>query len=135
MKNNLFKIFTALLISTYVFSTVGFSVIEHYCGGELEDVAIFSKPKSCCGGDEDISEDGCCKNKESHIAFHKDFTFKVFTKKITEQKFSEPESLFPVLNFEKLKTSFSSSYILFPLKIPPLKLIQQFIVECSVMRI
>lgn len=82
MKNNLFKIFTALLISTYVFSTVGFSVIEHYCGGELEDVAIFSKPKSCCGGDEDISEDGCCKNKESHIAFHKDFTFKVFTKKL-----------------------------------------------------
>jgi hypothetical protein len=59
-----------------VFSTIGVSVISHYCGGELEKVSLFSKPTSCCGEEEETDmEDGCCKNETTHISFQQDFTF------------------------------------------------------------
>ncbi|MCF8422943.1 MAG: hypothetical protein K9H41_01230 [Bacteroidia bacterium] len=75
MKTKLFKIVISLVAITYVFSTIGVSVISHYCGGELEEVALFSKPTSCCGEDESEMEDGCCKNEIVHVFFKEDFTF------------------------------------------------------------
>jgi hypothetical protein len=58
-----------------VFSTIGISVISHYCDGELEKVSLFSKPSSCCGEEETDMDDGCCKNETIHVAFQEDFTF------------------------------------------------------------
>ncbi len=77
MKTKLFKIVISLVAITYVFSTIGVSVISHYCGGELEEVALFSKPTSCCGEEEDVAmeDDGCCKNETTHVFFKEDFTF------------------------------------------------------------
>lgn len=76
MTHRIFKIFISLVVCIYVFSTIGISVISHYCGGELEKVSLFSKPTSCCGEDEQTDmDDGCCKNETTHIAFQEDFTF------------------------------------------------------------
>lgn len=61
-----------------MFSVVGVKIVAHYCGGELEKIALFSKPTSCCGEEEDADmaeEDGCCYNDSKHIAFNPDFTF------------------------------------------------------------
>lgn len=57
-----------------MFTTVGVCVIAHYCGGELEKVSLFSKPSSCCDG-EDTETDDCCKNDSKHVTFQSDFTF------------------------------------------------------------
>ena len=81
MKDQLHKIIFTLIVFTYVFSAVGVKIVAHYCGGELEKVALFSKPTSCCGEDEDsemADEDGCCKNDSKHVAFKSDFTFFTF---------------------------------------------------------
>lgn len=139
MKLKLFNIITALLICTYVFSTIGFSVIEHYCGGELEEVAVFSKPDSCCGGDEvgtENTEDDCCENKTSHISFQKDFVFKIDSKKsnvpVVLNLVIVP-FLFNKVVFARPTTNTVSNFITD--KAPPQKLLQQSIVDCSVIRI
>ncbi len=138
MKLKLFNIITALLICTYVFSTIGFSVIEHYCGGELEEVAVFSKPDSCCGGDEvgsENTEDDCCKNETTHIAFHKDFVFKIDSKKSNVLVL---DLVIVPFSFNKLlftKSIISSAHHFVSDKTPPPKLLQQSIVDCSVIRV
>ena len=53
-----------------MFSAVGIKIVAHYCGGELEKIALFSKPTSCCGGEEDsemAEDDGCCQNDSKHV--------------------------------------------------------------------
>ena len=62
-------------------SAVGIKIVAHSCGGELEKIALFSKPTSCCGGEEDsdmAEDDGCCHNDSKHVAFKSDFTFFTF---------------------------------------------------------
>lgn len=137
MKIKLVKIIFALSIFSFVFSTIGISVIEHYCGGELEEVAVFSKPDSCCIGDDEsqMMDDGCCKNKISHIVFHKDFTFKILTKKIDET-FDD----LLINNIKVFAFLFNSNYVNVVInnsipKPPPPELIQHFIIECSVIKI
>jgi hypothetical protein len=66
--------FFSLLVFTYVFSSVGVRLVAHYCGGALEKISLFSKPTSCCGGEEEETGD-CCTNDTKHVAFQKDFTF------------------------------------------------------------
>lgn len=79
MRRKLLHLFFSLIVFTYVFSSVGVCLVAHYCGGELETVSLFSKPSSCCGGEEDEAEAGdCCKNDSRHVAFQKDFTFHTF---------------------------------------------------------
>lgn len=74
MKAVFLKILFFGLVNIYVFSTVGVKVIAHYCGGQLEKVSLFSKPSSCCGGEEDET-DGCCENDAKHVSLKSDFTF------------------------------------------------------------
>jgi len=81
LKKQLHTFIFTLIVFTYVFSAVGVKIVAHYCGGELEKVALFSKPTSCCGEDEETEmadEDGCCKNDSKHVAFKSDFTFYTF---------------------------------------------------------
>lgn len=133
LKIKLFKIFISLVAITYVFSTVGVSVISHYCGGELEEVALFSKPTSCCGEDESDMEDGCCKNEISHVAFQKDFTFYQLIKDC-----KAPVLVFAIFNFQNSIFNFNplaESLIAVNVEFPPPKLVQSEIVSCSVIRI
>lgn len=74
MKAAFLKIFFFGLVSMYVFSTVGVRVVAHYCGGQLEKISLFSKPSSCCGGEEDEAN-GCCENDAKHVIFQSSFTF------------------------------------------------------------
>ena len=118
---------------TYVFSTIGVSVISHYCGGELEEVALFSKPTSCCGEDESEMEDGCCKNELVHVSFQKDFTFYTLVNSIK----APIHGLFivrPDFIFTPLK-SFITDFLSIDKKVHPPNLVQQDIVECSVIRV
>jgi hypothetical protein len=117
-----------------VFSTIGVSVISHYCGGELEKVSLFSKPTSCCGEEEDTDiEDGCCKNETTHVFFKEDFTFQTLTsdsKPPVNQLFVlEPSSIF------HWKQIISESVFLFNKKTHPPNLVQHDIVATSVLLI
>ncbi len=133
MKKNFSKIFIAFVAIIYVLSTVGVSVFSHYCGGELEEVALFSKPTSCCGEDESDMEDGCCKNEISHVAFQKDFTFYQLIKNC-----KAPVFVLAIFNFQNSVFNFNplaEPLIAVNVEFPPPKLIQSEIVSCSVLRI
>lgn len=133
MKFRLFKIFIALVTITYVFSNIGVSVISHYCGGELENVAIFSKPDSCCGEDEEEMEEGCCKDEITHVAFQKDFIFTHFIKEC-----KTPVLVLAIFSFQNSSFNFNlpnEVSISFTKEEPPPNLVQRDIVSVSVLRI
>lgn len=134
MKKNFSKIFISFVAIIYVLSTFGVSVFSHYCGGELEEVAMFSKPSSCCGGEnESEMEDGCCKNELVHVAFQKDFTFYTLVKSIKApiNELFIIQSNFNVVFFKTHIADFLS----IDEKVHPPNLVQQDIVSCSVIRI
>ena len=117
-----------------MFSTIGISVISHYCGGELEKVSLFSKPTSCCGAEEQADlDDGCCKNETTHIAFQEDFTFYTLVsdcKPTVNQLFIlEPNSIY----FSK--QIIIESFCLINKKTHPPNLVQRDIVSTSVLLI
>ena len=75
MKQNLHKLISVLLSLVVLFSTLSFTVDQHYCGDELVDVAVFSELEGC--GDEDDhahdqaaleeeKEDSCCTPEDNH---------------------------------------------------------------------
>lgn len=117
-----------------MFSSVGVSVISHYCEGELEEISLYSKPTSCCDGEEaELENSDCCKNEIVHVAFQKDFTFYTLIKNI-----KAPIHEFFVLNTEFSLSVFKNSvsdFLSIDKKIHPPNLVQQEIVSCSVIRI
>ena len=115
-----------------MFTTVGVCVVVHYCGGELEKVSLFSKPSSCCDGEDDETDD-CCKNDVKHVTFQQDFTF---YKLVTECKV--PVVQFTIFDFRSFVFNFTEStlFTLTNLKdFPPPNLVQRDIVSSSVLRI
>lgn len=135
MKKNFSKIFIAFVAIVYVLSTVGVSVFSHYCGGELEKVTLFSKTKSCCGGEEEaaMTDDGCCKNELVHVSFQKDFTFYTLVKSI-KAPILELFIVRPDYTIAPLKC-LVADFLSIDKKVHPPNLVQQDIVECSVIRV
>lgn len=134
MKLTIYKTVIFTLAFIYVFASVGVSVISHYCGGELKEVAFFSKPDSCCGEEAEDEEDGCCTNETHHVSFQNDFTFQTAVHQVK----------IPVLNlffnFDHLSSSSvsdskDSQIIIAPITYPPPDIIQRDIVSVSVIRI
>jgi len=68
IKQFLHKTFSVFLGLLVLFSTVSFTIVEHYCGNTLVDTAIFQKTKTC-GTDMDATADcltvkkKCCKDE------------------------------------------------------------------------
>jgi len=68
IKQFLHKTFSVLLGLLVLFSTVSFTIVEHYCGNTLVDTAIFQKAKNC-GMDMNTTTDcltvkkKCCKDE------------------------------------------------------------------------
>ena len=116
-------------------STVGVSVFSHYCGGELEKITLFSKTKSCCGDQEesDMGDDGCCKNELVQVSFQKDFTFYTIVNSI-KAPINELFIVRPDFNFAPLK-SLIANFLSIDRKVHPPNLVQQDIVESSVIRV
>jgi len=74
--NEIFKKIAAILMAfVVVFSTMSFSISEHYCGDHLVDSALFSKAESC--GMElqkksptnecSVDKEDCCSDVVKHI--------------------------------------------------------------------
>lgn len=66
------KVFILLLIPVFLLTTtVGVTIVSHYCGGKLAERGFSIKP--CCA---DTNKSGCCKT-ESEIIKIKDAFIKV----------------------------------------------------------
>lgn len=75
MKQSFKKIGAILMTFVVLFSTMSFTVSEHFCGGHIVASALFSKAESCgmkmenpspnkdCG----IKKDNCCKDVVKQI--------------------------------------------------------------------
>ena len=64
------------MVGVYLTTAAGIPVYMHYCGGELEQVSFLVKSNSCCGGEEEDMEPGCCDNENTFARYAPDFTFK-----------------------------------------------------------
>jgi hypothetical protein len=117
-----------------VFSSIGVCVIAHYCGGELEKVSLFSKPTTCCDGEEEESESNdCCKDDVKHVSFQENFTFYIIVSEckafVLNLFILEPSS------FNLAIQNTSVNFFLINRKTHPPNLVQQDLVSYSVIRI
>ena len=64
MKNIVRRIGSFVMVMVMLFSTMSFTVLQHYCGSELIEQSVFSQVDPCCG-DTDSSQDQevCCNNQ------------------------------------------------------------------------
>ncbi|HCE54250.1 MAG: hypothetical protein APF83_07430 [Lutibacter sp. BRH_c52] len=77
MKQFLRKISAIVLAFVVLFSTMSFTISEHYCGGDLVDSALFSKVDICnmdmymqktsSENDSCDNNNNCCKDIIKHI--------------------------------------------------------------------
>ncbi len=71
MKQLLRKISSIIMAFVVLFSTMSFTVSEHYCGHKLVDVGFFSKAESCgmemqkpaSSENCELSKSDCCKDE------------------------------------------------------------------------
>ncbi len=63
-----------IIAGLLLFTTTGFTISKHYCGGNLIDVAINATPDPCCDADA-----GCCSDEESFHQLKTDFIFSDIT--------------------------------------------------------
>lgn len=122
----------ALLVFTYVFSTVGISFVSHYCGGELQEVSVYVTPDDCCGG-EAPEEEGCCKNETDHVVMHADVLYTAADISL-KQPVSEVfvlNSVFEPFSVKKELNLFSRLYF----DIPPPDLLRENLISTTVLRI
>lgn len=71
MKQLFRKISAIIMAFVVLFSTMSFTLSEHYCGDYLADIKLFSKAESCememqkpaCPEDCELSKSDCCKDE------------------------------------------------------------------------
>jgi hypothetical protein len=67
------KLFHTLMVVFLLASSTGVTFYEHYCGGELEKISIYSAPDPCCGTDCN-----CCHNESFSVKIHDVFSATAF---------------------------------------------------------
>jgi hypothetical protein len=95
MKQNFQKISALLMAFVVVFSTMSFSISEHYCGDHLVDSALFSKAESCGMEMENpaptkdcsVKKDNCCSDVVKQVEGQSDL-------KITSTDISFEQQIF-----------------------------------------
>ena len=121
------------MVVVYVTTAIGIPVYMHYCGGELEQVSFVVKSNSCCGGEEEDMDEGCCANENTFARYAPDFT----AKKIN----SGGDIHVPAIDliFTRIfKTEFNlteANRLTAQFVFPPPKLLQSDLVKLSVLRI
>ena len=64
------KFIHILIAGLFLFTTTGFTITKHYCGGNLVDVAINATPEACC----DVNEGGCCTDESETFQLKENVT-------------------------------------------------------------
>ena len=74
MKKVFGKIFASILAVLVLFSTLSFTVDQHFCGGFLVDSAVFTKANICgmemssaTSAEASITKEPCCANKKLEV--------------------------------------------------------------------
>ncbi|WP_457616388.1 HYC_CC_PP family protein [Lutibacter sp.] len=127
MKQYFSKIAAILMAFIVVFSTVSFTVSEHYCGEKLVNSAVFSKAESCgmdmqktsFTDDCNIQKDNCCNDVVKLVKGQSDL-------KVDFPDFTLKQQFFVVAftyTYQKIFEDVSSK--VFPLKNYPLPLVDR----------
>ena len=69
------RIFVIALTSLYLTFSVGVVIGYHFCGGKLDEITLFKKPKDCCP--DANTEKSCCKDTTSLIKISDDHSIDV----------------------------------------------------------
>ena len=68
-----YRISALLLTFIMLFSTVGFSIDIHYCGGEIENIGFYEKAKECDmmkKAKMSVNTHSCCPSSKSKVKSH-----------------------------------------------------------------
>ena len=57
------KILSILLLFSVLVSSSGFTLTKHFCGEELEHIALGDQVKSCCDKEKSDMPSDCCHNE------------------------------------------------------------------------
>jgi len=112
------KIGVIILLFCYLMPAIGLSVTQHYCGGKLVSVSVFSasSPKCSCG--KKLMKKDCCEDK---IIVLKLKDTQNFAKKVVgnfSQTFKLITQCFPIYNGPAVTLSFEKHL---PFSHPPLQ--------------
>jgi hypothetical protein len=129
---NLKKYFFAFFVAVYLFSAIGVPVYLHYCGGELEEVSYLVKSNGCCGEEESDETSDCCHNEDVYLKKTTDFSLNIlhfdFSKTIIQSIILTPF-------IQHLSFNIQHSTFIINNQLPPPKLCQQALLDCSVLKI
>lgn len=121
------------MVAVYVTTAIGIPVYMHYCGGELEKVSFVVKINSCCGGEEEDMDEGCCANEDTYARYAPDFTAKKLN---SGCDFQVPSINLLITNiFHARCFGEQTDIAIVQFVFPPPKLIQNDLVKISVLRI
>lgn len=117
-------------------TVIGIPVYYHYCGGELEEISYVLKSNSCCGEEEDESEQAsndCCKDENRILKSNIDFTIKSQDDYTLVKTFSQV--FYISLPFTTTNDHSSASLLSVYAKHPPANLQHSLVISTSVLRI
>jgi hypothetical protein len=113
MKQFFLKISAILMTFVVLFSTMSFTISEHYCGDFLVDSSVFSKAESCgmemekSSPNKDCSiKKDCCKNELKQIEGQSNLKIDYSTLSIDQQVFVSSFVYSYVNLFEGIDTKF-----------------------------
>jgi len=95
MKHFLHQISSVLMAIVVLFSTMSFTLSEHYCGGDLVDSSLFTKvdvcsmdlQKSSSENDSCDNNNNCCKDIIKHIEGQSDLKINFSSLNLEQQQF------------------------------------------------
>ncbi len=133
MRFRLNTILASLGIFIYLLTAIGIPVFQHYCGGELEDVSVYTKVNSCCGDDEAAAESDCCHNEVQVAKFDAQSSFKTTARLQTAPAFICNFLVPTPVILDTFSNAASNTIVKSDLEPPPL--LHQTIIDTAVLRI
>lgn len=124
MKHFLRKISAIIMAFVVLLSTMSFTISEHYCGGGLLDVSLFSKVEVCnmdmqktsSENDSCDNNNNCCKDVIKHIKGQSDLKVDFSSLNFGQQIFVASFAYSYINLFEGFKTNRNSlNYYFSPL--------------------
>lgn len=113
------KVFSIFLIINFIISTIGISVYQHYCAGNIISSSLF-EAKSCVSEEKSCAMK-CCKDETLTFKIKDAFSSVIFDFDLQSVFNLLPNITFNYFNFEKIALEENTSNLI---KAPPLLLKQ-----------
>ena len=102
-----------ILSALLLFATVGLAISQHYCGGDLISMSVFSEAESCCDSGD------CCKNEMEIYQLDEDYSLVSISEVPQSAEFELLDLAILVYNFSVIETKNIQEFFESDLPPPP----------------